>query len=399
MDTLNTHFESSAFTLDRFSWLLLLLYTFFATVFALGVYISETLLALFAFPAVVVLVQQLGFSLPSSGHVHVNADGIFWNNTHLVARDNILGVVRADTVITLRTGAPSHRLLRFNAPDQQSAETFVRALGSDAERSALTLRLGSPFTRLSSDVYIPLVAGAAVGALGSVVWALIHVTDAGARLPFFVVASLLVALLVMAFAPTRVTLGSDGVLVRWLGRQRWLPWHDVARVEKTPERDELMLTTHTGHEFALPTELPLSLGDPDTKPELAHRVEALVRAANDAQRHPVARRLARGERSVRTWIADLRALTQAAPGYRAQPVTRGELLAVLHDTNAWEQLRIAAAVALATEGEREVVSQQAETIASPRVRVVLDEIAARSDDDEALEAALEAAEIARRSGR
>jgi hypothetical protein len=390
-------FESTEVTLDEFSWLLAFVYALLATVFALVGLKGPGMLPFFGAPALAALVRGVGVTLPNEGRLRVDAEGLRWNDVLVASRDAIVGVVRTEAVVTVRVGAPSYRLLRFVAPDEQNASTFVRALGGDWEHSAVTLRLGSPFTRLPSNGYVAAVVVVGIAMIAAFGWGLTQYNNIAERLPFFSAGSVCLLLLFMAFAPSRVSLGSDGILVTWFGRRRWLSWHEVARVEPVPGADALVLITHTGEKFPLPTELALRFSEADAKPELASRIEACVRAANDTKRHLVSRRLARGERSMHQWISDLRALTRDTPGYRVKPVTREELLAVLRDSSAEEQLRIAAAVALAADGARDEVSREAETLASPGVRVALHDVATARDDD-TLEAAIKAVE-ATRGGR
>jgi hypothetical protein len=95
--------------------------------------------------------------------------------------------------------------------------------------------------------------------------------------------------------------------------------------------------------------------------------------------------LARGGRTVREWLTDLRTVREAH--YRVAAIHDEDLLRVLSDPKADESVRAAAAICLA-KNDGEKVRIAADDVAEPKLRAAID--AALDDDEAKLEQALAA---------
>jgi hypothetical protein len=94
--------------------------------------------------------------------------------------------------------------------------------------------------------------------------------------------------------------------------------------------------------------------------------------------------LLRGARGVRDWLASLRAMD--AGDFRSSAMSDDDLVSLLANANAPDELRAGAAARLATR-DKERLRVASEGVAAPKVRVAID--AALAEDEAALEKALE----------
>lgn len=192
--------------------------------------------------------------------------------------------------------------------------------------------------------------------------------------------------------PQKVAVGEDGLLLRWAGRRRFIPFGALRAVRATP----LGLVLQLGDDRVV--EIRLSHR---SEVQTARRAAMLARIEEGMDVH---RRLtpaedeallARGTRPIEAWIRDLTALgTAGALGYRAIAVPRERLWAVLENPSADPSARQGAAIALRErldEAERERLATIAEKSASPRLRVALDAVSTMLDAPR-LRVALEEAE-------
>ena len=202
---------------------------------------------------------------------------------------------------------------------------------------------------------------------------------------------ILFPLVMVALWPSRVDVGTDGVLLRWLGTRKFVPYAEVDRVEPTDTGVRLILEDRF-------VDLPVGPMDPraarpmdvqlrNERDALVERIRtAMIAPALDA---PPARlepsMLARGGRTPSDWLASLRSMVAKREGrMRAAPVLDDQLWALLSDPNTSPSARAGAAVVLAShadEGTRDKLRIAAQSIASPKLRIVL-EAAAEGEDRE-----------------
>lgn len=175
--------------------------------------------------------------------------------------------------------------------------------------------------------------------------------------------------------PQRLLVGEDGVLLRWAGRTRFVPFARIVAVRETPLGIELDL----GWE-----EPPLEIRvghRADTQAQKRAQIVARIDAGMAAQRALAHAddegMLARGERPLEAWIDAAEALGQGDAGYRVAAIPRDRLWAVLENAAADPSAREAAAIALRVQladEERERLDLVAQRSASPRLRITLDAV-------------------------
>ncbi len=354
-----------------------------ASLFSLTVY--PTILPLAVLWPLLLITVGVGSTLRRGGTLRVDSKGVWWRGALSVPRDEIIHVSRDGDTVAVRTESLWRSVSRFYAPNESVASELVAALGSADDRPAVTLKLSSPATIHGGIAY-------AAALLGPVAMLLLPVVTFSLRLvaPWHIALSALGALCIaLLLVPMRVSLGADGVLVQWMSRSRWIRWADVEDVRQASKTsDVLVLKLRRGEEVRIPAEEAFALTDADASEDLLARMKRAMSEAHTARSHAVMTALARRDETAAEWVARLRSLlNRETIGYRAAPITAEEVAEALRDRGADEALRIAAAIAYAPAGGAEAVRKEAETVASTRVRVVLD--AAVADDEEAIARAVD----------
>lgn len=297
-----------------------------------------------------------------------------------------------------RVGAKGPLFVRV--PDHEAAHTLLATLGFDAGKTAAHLRIASGLLALSGGKQ-----------------ALAIVTPLALLLPFvfttaqllgraagpYVFAEVLVYVayvLGLAFAPTTVTIGTDGAFVTWLHTTRFLRFDQVARVERfrefrsSKEVHGVRVHLHDGEVVSLHT------GQGDLGMSDAARLEARLddaRSAGNTGRSEDTSRvgsLQRGTSTMPDWVRSLRRLGAGAMDHRHAAVPRDRLVRVVEDGAASSEERAYAAVALVASDDpeaRERVRIAAEATVEPRLRVALrriEEVSREDLSDEVLEGEL-----------
>jgi hypothetical protein len=282
------------------------------------------------------------------------------------------------------------RYLRLVVRDLEQGRALLRELSIDpshvsAHYWALARPLGEPRTFAHAGVLlaVTIVVGFIVGP---------------AVPPVFAVA--LVALFVLfagIILPTRVVVGADGVLLRWLGTVRFVPWSRVMDVEPFDGGVMLSLAPDGGEEL-----LTLRMPDDHQRyhPErdaLIERMVVALRAYGPAARaEPMTRLLARAGGLTRDWVREMRDLIRPIQGFRTASVPLERLWQVVLDPRADREARTGAALALAPvlpdEG-RARLRAVADGCAEPRLRIALVTAATEAGaTDDTLAEALDALE-------
>ncbi len=196
-----------------------------------------------------------------------------------------------------------------------------------------------------------------------------------------------------------MTIGADGLLLRRGSKTTFFPFADLRAVSVTPvaegargSRAEILLHGEDGrrHEIGVSAE-PMDVGS------LSLRLAQAVRA-HHGEAPAGAQRLARGDRSIAEWRAELAATRgPEAPSlaFRSSTLEAEHLHEILASPRASLEERVGAALALreATPAPdlRARLRVEAAATADPRLRIALDVVAADDLDEERLEAALAAA--------
>jgi hypothetical protein len=252
--------------------------------------------------------------------------------------------------------------------DVERGRALLAALGVDASRVAATFwtlarPIGEPrtFARVGALVGIALTLGMLAGRESPAASAL-------------AVVALLIALLGLV-VPTRVSIGADGVYLRWLGTTRFVAWSTVLAVE--PFDGGVVLALEGGRWLTLRTPCEHDRHDPE-RLALVERMCAAWRANVHACAEPlptgvVSRTGGRGTRT-REWVHAMRAITQEKPGYRTGAVPPEGLWRIVESPHADSDARTGAAIALASSLDdvgRKRLRDAAAACAEPRLRIAL----------------------------
>ncbi|MBX3225211.1 MAG: hypothetical protein KF795_32140 [Labilithrix sp.] len=189
--------------------------------------------------------------------------------------------------------------------------------------------------------------------------------------------------------PQKIAVGDDGILLRWAGRRRFVPFGLLREARATSLGVELELADDRELEIRLSHRADAAAS---RRAAMLERIdEGLVnhRALAPAEDEAL---LTRGDRDLDAWIREMNALGAAdAHGYRTIAIPRERLWAVLENPGADPSARQGAALALRArldEDERERLVTIAHKSASPRLRVSIDAVA-RAPDAPRLRVALE----------
>lgn len=292
--------------------------------------------------------------------------------------------------LTRRGVAPNIELC---VSDVGTGRELLRALGFDASQSVAT------FSTMSRAVAHPgMFAGACVSAaalLGVVVMLIGKHTVA---VPVALLGAVVIALAmaVVGVIQTKLHVGADGVMARWLWWSRFLRWSEVAsfsryKLKGASTGDEgLSFKMRSGEEVKFP------IGSVAWSEDHMAMIEERIREAVDIHERGGAEEgailLDRGARSIEGWVRHLRSLGEGAnAGPRTAPVSRDRLFRIVEDPKAEATARAAAAVALGTsldDAGRARLDAAASATAAPKLRIAIE--AAAKNDEAAMTEALAA---------
>jgi hypothetical protein len=192
--------------------------------------------------------------------------------------------------------------------------------------------------------------------------------------------------------PQKIAIGEDGILLRWAGRRRFVPFGHLREARATALGIELDLDDDRELEIRLTHRANAAVSQRTSMLERIEEGLANHRALAPAEDEAL---LTRGERDLDAWIHEMNVLGAAgAYGYRTIAVPRERLWAVLENPTADPSARQGAALALRArldDDERERLVSIAQKSASPRLRVAIDAVA-RAPDVPRLRVAIEEAE-------
>ncbi len=345
--------------------------------------------------------------VPEAVHVRADATGLSAEGIQTLPASRIVGGwvqprPHASPVVHVRGLGGRH--VRFVVRDVEQGRALLRALAIDASHVsahywAMARPLGEPRTFAHAGVLLALtiVGGLVVGP---------------AVPPVFAVG--LVALIVLfagLVVPTRVIVGGDGVLLRWLGTVRFVPWSSVTDVEPFDGGVMLSLGPQSGNEEWLTLRMPEE--HQRYHPERDAMVERMVAAVRSYAPHgsqgkgahpePMARLLGRAGGRTRDWVRTMRALVRPVQGFRAASVPIDRLWRIVEDPCADREARTGAAIALAPTLEdagQARLRAAAYGCAEPRLRIAITTAAAEARaSDETLAEALDTLESEGDDGR
>jgi hypothetical protein len=290
-----------------------------------------------------------------------------------------------------RRGLP----IDLDVSDRAEGRRLLRALGFDASQTVARFWGASGLMSLRGSRSGLLLLGFpllffALGLLlesSPVLWA------SGVK----VLMVLFFATVAASMVPSRIHIGADGVLIRWLGQRKFLPLAEIRTVEQSTggwgkqRQVGVLFTMRDGTEVWVP------IGNSQWRSEAAASLIERVHEAMETHAHgsveAAAALLVRRDRDVHTWIQELRAIGAGANAdLRTAPMNPEHLWRIVESHTVPPEARAAAAVALGPrldEEGRQRLRVAVEAVADERLRVAVN-VAARSDaeEDAALEEAL-----------
>jgi hypothetical protein len=327
----------------------------------------------------------------TAGELVVDEDALRFGGTVLARRSELAqGFLIPDekgVLVRLERKGPLSPGIHLRVANEAEGRELLRLLGFDASRTAAEMRIATgmlalPVMRQMLLIFAPFPPMLVAAFL----LALLHVPAAGPIIGLTVMLTL-AWVFGLAFTPTHVRVGTDGIVTRWLGRERYIAYTTVAEIETydewvgTKQQRGVKLTLQTGEVVKLPTG-QTTIGSSEAA-RLAERITE-ARAAGGAGAVAAAT-LVRGGRSTRAWLSALRATGEGAQDLRTPAVPRDVLLRVVEDATATEGARVGAAIAaLGTKDDdaKMRVRIAASATASPKLRIALDRIAAEATEED-----------------
>lgn len=351
-------------------------------------------------------------------------EGLELDRTLVVARSDIAsaGVMPATdhgTVVRIEPKGLFRSSIDVRVADLAAGRAVVHALGVDPTQLATTQGIAAPSMRHYQWRTWIAILGVPISIFGSVVLTLAarHAFGAAGGLAVGLpMMALMPLLIVQLFIPAKVTVGADGVLVRWLGRSTFHLLNDVERAEviegagwgnlqplvvRLVKRDGAHVDLLGGLQRRSPFASTINQYARDRASSLAERINEAIDARRgegaEAKVSVNASILGRASRPVSEWVAELRAMAARTQTFRDGVALVGEQLwRIIEDPAAEPDHRAAAAVAMVPKLDDEGRARlriAAEATVAPKLRVALE--AAASDDEHRLVQALEELDAAK----
>ena len=330
------------------------------------------------------------------GTVAVTHRGLELDNTLIAEKDELeQGVVMPTPQGTLvrfrRKGLQMPLFVKVK--NEHEGVELLSSLGFDATQTAAEMRIATGLAAMPVAsqmlVMMPPIFAVMIGAFLTAIF----FPHAGGPVVFGMVALLITYVFSIAFAPTHVRIGTDGIVWRWLGRERFLPFSEIERAEKYEEiigtklQMGVRVTRRGGEIVRLPT------GQTDiARSEAAALLERIdeARQARRAGHVATTDLLVRGARTISEWMEALRKVGAGVHTLRSNALPIDTLLDVVENPAAPPSQRAGAAVAAASDpSARARIRIAAETTASPKLRIALDRIAEESTPEAEIASALE----------
>ena len=317
------------------------------------------------------------------GDVTANGRGVFVGDTLALAREDVAyGFVEtAPGGARVKLGDDTHGLrLEIRVKDADDGRELLRAMGLDVAQRVAPFFAASP---LGGARGFGIAAGATAALwvamlylLPSYGWSSRLLDDVAAITHSLMPVLAMLTWAVLSTVPTRVTVGADGLDVRWLRRRRFIPYRSILRV--IPAFGQLRIVLADGTKLRLRGQRRSFT--PQTRTEHRAMVDRLGAAIDEhvaASRvqEAVAQLPAPG-RDGAGWLRELDAVQVGVEGgYRRAVVSDEALWRVVEDASVDEKTRAGAAVALRKVLDGEGLARLrvvAEATASPRLRVALE---------------------------
>jgi hypothetical protein len=206
------------------------------------------------------------------------------------------------------------------------------------------------------------------------------------------------AALAMAI-PSRISIGADGILWRWLFLRRFYPYSQMLEVMPADNGVQLFLKDALVHLATSPARQRTHVPSLERREAVATRIrEGLAAYQGGRGAANVAALVARSGRTTEQWLKALRDLSGGGE-YRAAAVPTEQLWRIAEDPSAAPSARVGAAVALRKQAQsldeegKKRLRIAARAVVSPAAQKALEAVAQSEDapgldDDAALEEAL-----------
>jgi hypothetical protein len=337
-------------------------------------------------------------AIPGSARVRASREGLWIDGAKVAARGELeSGAVlpgKGGALVQIRRVGTSRGEVNLGVATTGDGRSLLQALGLDAGHAVARARARMPFIGWAFLAYFLL--NGAMGAVmsGNKPGAALGTAGVVATVTLVVLAY---ASLFSMFIRSRVTIGTDGVLVEWLGVYRkFIPMREIASVSLDPKRHGIVRIELTSGKVEILTHGRRWFHrepHPETIALKDRIVEALAASRAGGPEKDTSQVLRRGREGndVAGWVADLRRLLDREAGFRSAAIVPERLWAIVEDAAADAEARAAAAVALGPALDapgKERLRIAANTTAEPRLRIALE--AAETDDETLMAEALEA---------
>jgi len=313
-------------------------------------------------------------------HVATDASSLLIDDER-IARDSIK---RAE-LVPAYNGTIVHANLRGRIDEEivfeaeEEAHALLKKLGYDPSQTTATYRCASlATTRYRWVPFMLIPIAIAVGMIGGA-------AHFGGLVPL-----VMLTLLPVMLMPAKVTVGVDGLLVKWLWLREFIATKDIIFVKRFDTG--YGRSRRRGVEISLPGRtLQLPMYSDEAIVTLEQRIRDVVALAkNQTHVGEAAMVLTRGSLGLRDWITQLKAMGSGATAtLRSAAVMPEHLWRVAEDPQQPAIQRAAAAIALAPslgEDDKERLADLAKTTAAPKLRIALERVAEDATDEEMEEA-------------
>ena len=316
------------------------------------------------------------------GVVHANQAGLRVDDRVIVSRASIAAAFlvspEGSVVRIVQRGARLSVDVRLES--EEHARALLTALGVGIGQSITTFvaRYGHPWRSAA------LVALSALG-IGTVAVPVEQLLHHAVSALSLVALGLPLALALLLLVRTRVDVGSDGVLIRRLGEQRFVSYASMKGVFAAGGHT-IVLSMREGADLRFTVGPGAERGH--LRDTLVEQLEEARNAFSPDAGGPSAEALVDpGGRTPQRWLRDVRSLANARD-YRETRLDEERLWRVVDDAAASAGVRAGAAVALSAldPASRARLRVAAEACAEPRLRVALTRVAEGATDAELEEA-------------
>ena len=318
------------------------------------------------------------------GVVHADASGVRLDAETVAARSAIANaflLAQDDSVVRIIRHRASTLDIRLESEEQARALLVALGLGTGQSISTFAAWYGGRWRVLA----VGAAATMSTAVLGVVTSAIEYRAALGSAAPLALGMLGIILALTMRYR-TRVDVGSDGVLLRRLGEQRFVPYRSMAGALFDAKRNTIVITLSSGQDIRLSVRNRAERGR--LRDDVVERIdEARASVARDGDSEGAKALIAPGGRELAHWLKEIRALAGART-YRDIRLDEDRLWSLVDDAAAQPATRAGAAIALSTldEPSRIRLRVAAEACAEPKLRVALTRVAEGASDVELEEA-------------